>query len=503
MFVRAQLEAGTCMRPMHHGIYRAVICPEYWQHVRNKSRCRDPNLNPSHISLISSYFTTALLAIVCYEFIITFRHEYELVWQKKWTGATWMFLANRYLMLASVIIDKSPYSARFYVVNLIDSDPIHVSRCYNFPLQNFLTVLAELPLAIVAGMPLKLCTSDDSPSATTAFSALRVFALLGRAYVLAAFTFALSLVVVAVNLYQAGYATYYYVDDPILGSSCYYNFNGSDSIAFHLAGEIGTIAADVIAITITWIKTYRHVREAASIGVNASLSATLLRYGSLYFIVLFGINLLDGLIALSPSLTLLGPVNTFTTILPNIILSRFLISLRQINPPGPSSTARFSHFSVPNFHIPSVPSVIGNLGEPLADGEEDLDDENIDSELCKAGFGVISGSQRDAGLLGVADIDVSGIEEVRTPTSTSFAVINLTDAYRTGSSTDRLMPLPMSAGYFPASLRSRERCFRALASSNRPSLWHLPNTLFLSDVMHYQSLHLPPWMHAMQPHVEH
>ena len=48
-----------------------------------------------------------------------------------------------------------------------------------------------------------------------------------------------------------------------------------------LAGTISAIAADIIAITTTWIKTYRHIREAASVGANVGFSVVLLGYGKM------------------------------------------------------------------------------------------------------------------------------------------------------------------------------------------------------------------------------
>ena len=38
-------------------------------------------------------------AFVLYEYIITFDQEVKLFWNKKWNGATTLFLVNRYLVL--------------------------------------------------------------------------------------------------------------------------------------------------------------------------------------------------------------------------------------------------------------------------------------------------------------------------------------------------------------------------------------------------------------------
>ena len=38
-------------------------------------------------------------AMILYEYIITFDQEVKLFWNKKWNGATTLFLVNRYLVL--------------------------------------------------------------------------------------------------------------------------------------------------------------------------------------------------------------------------------------------------------------------------------------------------------------------------------------------------------------------------------------------------------------------
>ena len=39
-------------------------------------------------------------AWIVYEYILTFTQEVELLWRRKFTGATLLFLVNRYLLLA-------------------------------------------------------------------------------------------------------------------------------------------------------------------------------------------------------------------------------------------------------------------------------------------------------------------------------------------------------------------------------------------------------------------
>ncbi|KAJ3559716.1 hypothetical protein NM688_g167 [Phlebia brevispora] len=261
------------------------------------------------------------------------------------------------------------------------------------------------------------------------YSCLRVFALLGHAYIPAAFTLALGVAPFALGFYQGSQVTSYYIDDPVLGSSCYFNYLISPSVLFDgkncsehimmvlthltvaLAATLSSIAADVIAIVITWIKIYRHVREASSTGADVSFGAVLLRYGSMFFIVFFILNLTDGL-AVLVILFLITLKWHCSSRLPNIILSRFLINLRRINVPESGSAARFSRFSLPNFRMPSIPSIIGNLGEPLADNEDDHDEEDhAVAEAYEERVGAAVGAGEDVGGSDVMNIGTLEIEE--------------------------------------------------------------------------------------------
>ena len=45
-----------------------------------------------------------IIACVCYEHIFTFKHEVAIAWhRRKWSGSTWLFMINRYLLLLQLI----------------------------------------------------------------------------------------------------------------------------------------------------------------------------------------------------------------------------------------------------------------------------------------------------------------------------------------------------------------------------------------------------------------
>lgn len=58
----------------------------------------------SFASQIELGFFRASLALTVYEYLLTFEQEHTLIWKRKWTGSTWLFLINRYCLLITELI---------------------------------------------------------------------------------------------------------------------------------------------------------------------------------------------------------------------------------------------------------------------------------------------------------------------------------------------------------------------------------------------------------------
>ncbi|KAJ3551542.1 hypothetical protein NM688_g4640 [Phlebia brevispora] len=243
------------------------------------------------------------------------------------------------------------------------------------------------------------------------FSAARVYGMLDRPYIISALVFLLSLTSMGMSLvssafilsneehssaadalqYMATQGTAQYVNNPVLGASCYIDSIVTPSLLFNfflggvtLVGLLTTVGADVVAIVTTCIKTYHHVRQATTIGMRVSFSATLLQYGALYFVVLCAGDVANLLFFLLASFASDSPLGLFISIFPNIVISRFLINLRQVDSNGSESGVHPSQISAVRFRAPTHPDIIGNLGEPLADGNSVSDDEDYgDAEWCQ------------------------------------------------------------------------------------------------------------------------
>ncbi|KAJ3552777.1 hypothetical protein NM688_g3976 [Phlebia brevispora] len=325
-----------------------------------------------------TYFLCPLV-IICYEFTITFHHEYELFWIRRWTLVTLLYLANRYLMLASIIAKSMLGQA------LLQVTPVRGSMILSVPLR--LTTL-RFQICHISPFTFAYALNALLLGVGAIFTALRVFALLNRAYTISVLVLLLGLVPVALEFYGQYRAITDYVDDP--DTSCLHELVVPSEVKFCGKKRAGRHRLFGPAMILTdrqsflWLRcaTYHHVKRAASLGIRVPMSTTLLKYGILYFILLCIANVSSLLIRLPSSYSDTNTIYGILAILPNVALSRFLINLRQLNYTEHNDAARLSQISTPSFRVPSLPS-IGNLGEPLADGEEAIENEvGASGEIC-------------------------------------------------------------------------------------------------------------------------
>ena len=53
-----------------------------------------------------------ITALTAYEFLLTVRDEWRLIWRRKWTGSNWLFVINHYTMLIAAICNAAPVTAQ-------------------------------------------------------------------------------------------------------------------------------------------------------------------------------------------------------------------------------------------------------------------------------------------------------------------------------------------------------------------------------------------------------
>ncbi|KAI0696558.1 hypothetical protein C8T65DRAFT_32373 [Cerioporus squamosus] len=295
-----------------------------------------------HLDALCSISASVLLF---YDYLLTLDKEAGLFWKKKLSGASLLFLCNRYLTLLTQIFDVVQFTT-----NMSDES------C-----DSFSKVAATIDLC------------QYVPWAV--FSGLRAYAL-SRYKPLGILVFLLSLGPDVVNLIKYAYGLSGFsgpvwavescaeggVDImPLPQLSCI-DYARTSSCEPKCACRVQEsvpslvradeqrlsvrpvviisrsclIAADVILILITWISLWKRVVYVSGKLTRLSFTKVLLRDGTVYFIIILTMNILHLAFSLpsvshSPSSRNFSQITVFTEPITAILVSRFLIDLQEAN----------------------------------------------------------------------------------------------------------------------------------------------------------------------------
>ncbi|KAL6299461.1 hypothetical protein BKA93DRAFT_829844 [Sparassis latifolia] len=142
-----------------------------------------------------------------------------------------------------------------------------------------------------------------------------------------------------------------------------------------------TIVVDIIALTVTWARTYKLAYGADQ--VKVPLTSFLLQYGTLHFTLSLILNVVFVAFWFAePNINL----PYFETALSNITVSRFLLTIRQVNhrDENGSNSTRPSFALSPQSDRRIASRFVESMGETLglslcfAEDEEVADDEEYD-----------------------------------------------------------------------------------------------------------------------------
>ncbi|RPD56460.1 hypothetical protein L227DRAFT_614597 [Lentinus tigrinus ALCF2SS1-6] len=311
----------------------------------------------------------AMGALVLYDQLLTFDRELRLVWRRKVTGATVLFVLNRYLLLA-----------RFLVV----------FASYNISSQEGYACLSRQQ-------------GDTAPYLVwAAFASLRVYALTDHVWWLAVIVFFASSMPAATN-------TYVYTVTLINSFIRPFNCVTSPQVPQSL-----------------YLPTWRVARSAA---IKTSFAATILRDGTVYFLTFLTINVLHLVFSLKGFFT--DSIVIFQDPIISILVSRFILDLRDVdrsgNPTtthagGPSGWSQSLNFAAfdgvastadSEQSPPSGPATrsriadfVDPLGAPLDDSAESGDC------LGDGGSGDEAGAREDGGVVVEVAVDVGGRDDL-------------------------------------------------------------------------------------------
>ncbi|GJE96339.1 hypothetical protein PsYK624_125330 [Phanerochaete sordida] len=327
---------------------------------------------------LEGYIGWSLVCLLIYEIVITIDREISTVWRRKFSATSLLLLSTRWLMLVNPVFGawEGPVVCRpLYllrgVANLIVTALIAL-----FPTLRVYAFWKDSKIRYL--FPTLICVLGLVPVATNSFVLAR------------------TAVVYEETPYFSGCA---YMTDisPGLTTTCVYVLRDTAAAISVLtlqptvlyATRCSAIASDLLAIVLTWVRSYRLFIGMRSVQNGTSVTGVLLRDGTVYFGALLVINILQ-LLSYSTALssTQISYASSFLIALPPLLMQRFMMNLRTLSgAPGDtrstSDARHFSRFSV-SFRVPVESDFLGNIGEPLApegetgslgwDGEEGLGD---------------------------------------------------------------------------------------------------------------------------------
>ncbi|KAH9889400.1 hypothetical protein C8Q73DRAFT_707436 [Cubamyces lactineus] len=264
-----------------------------------------------------SYYTFAAFALLSFEYVITLDREVRLVWGRKVTGATVLFVLNRYWLFLE------------YITQVVTTFPISEKSC---------NVVGYMAIVGNAGPPF----------VWAAFSALRGYALSGRRFWVA----------LAILLFYVPHITltciYYTRLVPALAPppfNCLLASHIAEDTwiqwvlsiltalitalkycySFTIASRTCLIVGDLIVLAVTWQSTFNIARAARMARMRVSLTYSLLTDGTLYFVCLLILNVVNIVVNVVDNTS---AVSAFQDPITSILVSRFLLNLRDVHDAG-------------------------------------------------------------------------------------------------------------------------------------------------------------------------
>ncbi|KAH9939942.1 hypothetical protein B0H21DRAFT_755571 [Amylocystis lapponica] len=284
--------------------------------------------------MLANFCAVAATTLLFYDYAVTFSREVKCIWGRKFTLATVLFLLNRYLTILNrilMVVDMLPWQS--------------------------------LPQA----------TADKA-----AFTSLRMYAIWAKDWrVLVGVAF-LGLVPPIVNIYYYTTLKIVSTPPPFVGCGEYVELStlASDIYTVPVAyfNCVFAVASDAIVLILTWTKTWAIRKEFSRFKFVdvPTFSELLLRDGT----TLFTLNVVN-LVAIKYQA--FGSIPALTGVLSSILISRFLLNLREVYLSGhgtDGSTTLPSKISTARF----ASAFAGNLGAPLQDAAFDSEETASEEE---------------------------------------------------------------------------------------------------------------------------
>ncbi|KAI0692852.1 hypothetical protein C8T65DRAFT_744955 [Cerioporus squamosus] len=248
-----------------------------------------------------TYCVLSAFALLSFEWVITLDREARLVWGQKATVATILFVLNRYWLFLE------------YITQVITIYPLSNLSFQGCDAVGYMVIIGN------AG----------PPYIWALFSTLRAYALSRRKW------WVIPLTSVWFIPHLVMESLYYSHLRPLEAPSplnCVLSSTFPETEWIHLlyrtiASRTCAIVGDLVVLVITWHSTYGIRKATAGLQVRTSLTDALLKDGTLYFVCLLVLNLLNIFVNAFPRTS---DVTAFQDPITSILISRFILNLRDV-----------------------------------------------------------------------------------------------------------------------------------------------------------------------------
>ncbi|KAI0337839.1 hypothetical protein BDW22DRAFT_1464303 [Trametopsis cervina] len=295
------------------------------------------------------YISGAANALFIFEYGITLGREIDIIWRRRFSLGTALFILTRYSTLA-----------------------LSTQLLWGLLPVRSLRTCAELNIILPTLNAAQFLCYGAEP--IPVFTALRGYSLLQRTNLNLVFSViicVLSLMPLLIDIVIFSTDIPEYLAD-ISSCAASYGISPTLNLRLSLTSRISATLGDIIVLTITWHKTMSNYRAGRKHNLNVPLTTLLIRDGTMYFIVLLLINILTMLFNNLPSLVNLQLETPFLQGIPPILICRFMMNLRDMES-NSGETAEYDERTWSSMRF------VGNMGQTLLAPAEEEDGEGWDN----------------------------------------------------------------------------------------------------------------------------
>ncbi|KAI0074701.1 hypothetical protein K474DRAFT_1709658 [Panus rudis PR-1116 ss-1] len=339
---------------------------------------------------LETYFYFVLTSLFIYDSILAFPQEIRCIWQKKWSGTTLLYAVIRYSTMMDMVMktlittaplqDVKGYAEQFWSYSsLLNSFTLNSCKAINIT-DAILLIMSSLGIAV--------------------FECLRVWAISGKNWILAIAVLLPALLAPAIDIYINSVPTTLLLITSGPLSACWILSDAPtfiySSATVGVIARVGAIISDLIALIVTFLKTFGTIRAGQNTAIRTDFLSMLLYNGAIQFILLLTLNLINiifDILNVTTDDTGTSLVIIVNEVLAPIIICRFILSLRTIHhQDGTEQTHSRSAHSTVRF----ATIIADDLGAPL--GRDGLSFNSAELDEVLEAEGILTSDPRgDAG----------------------------------------------------------------------------------------------------------